>query len=89
VRPGDASLEASALPGPVLVIGRDVHRHAFARAAVDTLRAARDDVTVVEMGWPGADRAYADLATFGASRLVGDALLVALDGLAPDPVAAA
>ncbi|BDZ63766.1 glycoside hydrolase family 3 protein [Agromyces mangrovi Wang et al. 2018] len=89
VRPGDASLEASALTGPVLVIGRDVHRHDFARAAVDALRAARPDVIVVEMGWPGADRAYADLATFGASRLVGDALLVALDDLAPDPVAAA
>jgi len=27
------------------------------------------------MGWPAADRRYADVATFGASRHVGQALL--------------
>jgi beta-N-acetylhexosaminidase len=27
------------------------------------------------MGWPSDDRAYADIATFGASRLAGEALL--------------
>ena len=32
-------------------------------------------VLVVDMGWPSDDRAYADIATFGASRLVGRALL--------------
>ena len=30
------------------------------------------DVLVVDMGWPSADRRYADVATFGASRLMGE-----------------
>lgn len=64
-----------AAQSPVLVIGKDNHRHAFARAAIDRLRAERERVLVVDMGWPSDDRAYADLATFGASRLVGRALL--------------
>lgn len=68
-----------AAQSPVLVIGKDNHRYAFARAAIDRLRAERDRVLVVDMGWPGDDRAYADLATFGASRLVGRALLRLLD----------
>ncbi|WP_235500469.1 glycoside hydrolase family 3 protein [Leifsonia sp. Root227] len=64
-----------AASSPVLVIGKDNHRHAFARDAIDRLRAERDSVLVVDMGWPSDDRAYADIATFGASRLVGRALL--------------
>lgn len=60
---------------PVLVIGRDLHRHAFARDVVDQLRADRTDVLVVEMGWPADDRRYADVATYGSSRLIGRALL--------------
>ncbi len=73
-------------PGPVpvvegraLVVGRDVHRHPHARAAVDGLRAAGGGVVVVDMGWPSPDRAYADVATFGGSRAVGAALLLLLD----------
>jgi beta-N-acetylhexosaminidase len=27
------------------------------------------------MGWPSADRRYADVATFGASRLMGRVLM--------------
>jgi beta-N-acetylhexosaminidase len=65
--------------GRVLVIGRDVHRHPHARTVVDGLR-ARGDVVVVDMGWPSADRRYADVATFGASRAVGEALLGLLAG---------
>jgi beta-N-acetylhexosaminidase len=67
-----------AAKSPVLVIGKDNHRHAFAREAIDRLRAERDSVLVVDMGWPGDDRTYADIATFGASRLIGRALLTAL-----------
>ncbi len=66
--PGDA----------VLVVGRDLHRHAFARAVVDRLRREHDEVLVVDMGWPSQDRHYADLATFGASALMGRALLAYL-----------
>lgn len=65
---------------PVLVVGRDIHQHAPARAVVDRLRAEHESVLVVEMGWPSNDRRYADVATFGASRLVGRALLTYLAG---------
>jgi beta-N-acetylhexosaminidase len=60
---------------PVLVIGRDIHRHRFARQTVDRLRSQHVDLLVVDMGWPSADRRYADVATFGASLLMGRALL--------------
>jgi beta-N-acetylhexosaminidase len=60
---------------PVLVVGRDIHRHSFAREVVDRLRSQHAGVLVVDMGWPSADRRYADVATFGASRLMGDVLL--------------
>ena len=73
LRPGDVVDPAALGPGPVLVLGRDIHRHPEARAAVDLLRARRD-VLVVDLGWPSRDRAYADVATFGASRWVGQAL---------------
>jgi beta-N-acetylhexosaminidase len=68
---------ARVLPGaaPVLVIGKDNHRHPFARDLIDRLRAGRRDVLVVDMGWPSDDAAYADIATYGASRLAGRALL--------------
>ena len=77
--------EGSTLPpasadAPVLVLGRDIHRHAFARSVVDRLRAEHTSVLVVDMGWPSDDRRYADVATFGASRLVGRALLTYLAG---------
>ncbi|WP_061962857.1 glycoside hydrolase family 3 protein [Demequina aurantiaca] len=57
-----------------IVVGKDNHRHEWIRDAIDALR-ARGDVIVVDMGWPDESLAYADIATFGASRLVGDALL--------------
>ena len=74
------SPERSALPPlqpdqPVLVVGRDIHQHRFAREVVDQLRSDRVDVLVVDMGWPSTDRRYADVATFGASRLMGAVLL--------------
>ncbi len=62
----------------VLVVGQDIHRHAFARAAVDRLRAEHGQVLVVDMGWPSPDRRYADVATFGASALMGRALMTFL-----------
>ncbi|NNC11731.1 beta-N-acetylhexosaminidase [Planctomonas sp. JC2975] len=63
----------------VVVIGKAVHRYDFARTAVDALRAKRTTL-VVDMGWPADDRAYADVATFGGSRLMGRALMAFLDG---------
>jgi beta-N-acetylhexosaminidase len=75
--PGDAQL-LPADASPVLVIGRDNHRHGFARGVIDGLRADGRRVLAVDMGWPSHDRTYADIATFGASRLVGRALLALL-----------
>ncbi|WP_353816463.1 glycoside hydrolase family 3 protein [Agromyces sp. SYSU T00266] len=79
--------DPAALAGPVVVIGKDLHRHAFAVAAIEDLRSARADVVTVDMGWPSEDLAFADLATFGASRgvaatfaeLVQDALTAAAE----------
>ncbi len=65
---------------PVLVVGRDIHLHAFARETVDRLRANHAAVLVVDMGWPSDDRRYADVATNGSSRLMGQALLTFLRG---------
>jgi beta-N-acetylhexosaminidase len=73
--PLGAPASLAALEGPVLVIGKDLHRHPFAVAAIEALRTMRDDVVTVDMGWPADDRAVADVATFGASRLVGAALI--------------
>ncbi|MBM7505590.1 glycoside hydrolase family 3 protein [Agromyces aurantiacus] len=67
--------DPAGLPGPVLVVGKDLHRHPFAVEAVARLRAAREDVVTVDMGWPSDDRALADVATFGASRAVAEALV--------------
>ncbi|WP_084127789.1 beta-N-acetylhexosaminidase [Demequina sp. NBRC 110055] len=60
----------------VIVVGKDNHRHAWAREAIDALR--RFDPIVVDMGWPDLTAPYADIATFGASRFAGQALIEVL-----------
>jgi len=75
--------EGDPLPasGPQLVlIGRDNHRRDWTRAVIDAARARDPRTLVVDMGWPAADRRYADVASFGASRHVGQALLRWLSG---------
>ncbi|MCW4386063.1 beta-N-acetylhexosaminidase [Salinibacterium sp. SYSU T00001] len=66
--------------GTLVIVGRDNHRHDWVRRLVDDVRAQHPPVVVIDMGWPGDDRAYADIATFGASRHVGDALEAWLAG---------
>ncbi|GAA1810308.1 glycoside hydrolase family 3 N-terminal domain-containing protein [Agromyces neolithicus] len=90
-RRDDATGVVTGIPddGTVLVIGKDLHRHAFARAAIDALRIDRADVVVIDMGWPSHDRAYADVATFGASRLVGEALIALVEQGLASPITAA
>lgn len=61
----------------VIAIGRGIERHGFARAGIDSLRAAGVPVLTVEMGWPGTG--YRDVATYGSSRLEGAALLMLLE----------
>ena len=77
LRDGD---RAEVTPGrqPVL-IGRDNHRHEWVRLIVDDVRAKHPSTIVVDMGWPADDRAYADIATFGASRHTSQALLAWLE----------
>ena len=65
-----ASISPDAL---VIAVGKDNHRHGWARGAIDSLRDL--DLVVVDMGWPDLASPYADIATFGASRLVGAALV--------------
>ncbi|HEY6681681.1 MAG TPA: beta-N-acetylhexosaminidase [Propionibacteriaceae bacterium] len=75
ISPEQSSLPSFQRNQPVLVVGRDIHQHPFAREAVDRLRSADVDALIVDMGWPSDDRRYADVATFGASPLMGRALL--------------
>ncbi|MCS5718280.1 beta-N-acetylhexosaminidase [Herbiconiux sp. CPCC 205763] len=57
----------------LLVIGKDNQRRPWVVALVDELRTRHERVVSVDMGWPGDDPAYAGIATFGASGLVGAA----------------
>jgi beta-N-acetylhexosaminidase len=65
---------------PTVIVGKDNHRRAWTRGAIDRARADNPDVVVVDMGWPSPDRAYADIATFGASRFAGQALVRFIGG---------
>jgi len=68
---------ADALPattGQLVLIGKNNHRHNWVRELIDEARRTHPDVLVVDMGWPGDSREYADVATFGASRHAGQAL---------------
>lgn len=79
--------EGDALPPsdmPYLIVGKDNHRRAWTRELIDRARAAQPATIVIDMGWPGADRAYADIATFGASASVSAALRMVLDGTVRD-----
>jgi beta-N-acetylhexosaminidase len=80
VAEGDAASAVGSGASGVFVVGQGNHRHPWVREFVDRRRAAGPTV-VVDMGWPAADRRYADVATFGASRLLGAALVQMLDRL--------
>jgi beta-N-acetylhexosaminidase len=77
LREGDA---LPAVSGTLVIVGRDNHRHGWVRAFIDDARASHPECIVVDMGWPGDGREYADVATFGASRHVSRALEVWLEG---------
>ncbi len=76
---GDAVPEVD---GQLVLIGRDNHRRPWTRDLIDAARREHPDALVIDMGWPGDDRAYADVATFGASRHTSDALLSWLEEVA-------
>lgn len=76
VRPGDdpsVLREAVSSGALAIVVGKDNHRHPWVRDVIDALRQEVETI-VVDMGWPEPTYAYADIATYGASRVVGDAL---------------
>jgi len=68
---GDALPQSS---GQLVLVGKNNHRHAWVRELIDEARNTDPTVLVVDMGWPGDTREYADVATFGASRHAGHAL---------------
>lgn len=68
------------VPGQLVIVGKDNHRHGWVRDLIEGARTAHPSVIVVDMGWPGDDRAYADIATFGASKHVSRALVAWLEG---------
>jgi beta-N-acetylhexosaminidase len=64
-----------------VIFGRDNHRRGWVRDLIDGVRQRHPDAVVVDLGWPSDDRAYADVATFGASRHVAQALLTWLNAV--------
>ncbi len=85
VAEGDDPRLVLATGTPVIVFGVDNHRHGYARAVIDHLRAMCTLVLVVDMGTTLQDLAYADIATFGYDHEHGAALLDLLTG---EPIAA-
>lgn len=73
------TLKHEADGGVVLAIGKGNHRYAKSRALIDSLREAGVRLVTIDMGWPSDDRSYAEIATFGASRLVGRELMRVLE----------
>jgi beta-N-acetylhexosaminidase len=63
------SIHAQAAGRPLALVVRDLHRHDWARAAVEAIVAERPDARVIEMGVPAwrPDQG-AHVATFGGSR---------------------
>lgn len=57
---------------PVVLVAKDVHRHPDVAALADVVRASRPGSVIVDMGWPSGP---VDVATYGASRAVGVALV--------------
>ncbi|MGV8885950.1 MAG: beta-N-acetylhexosaminidase [Microbacteriaceae bacterium] len=72
--------ELTPVAGQLVLVGKNNHRHAWVRDLIDAARRSHPNVLVVDMGWPGDSREYADVATFGASRHVGQALEAWLEG---------
>jgi beta-N-acetylhexosaminidase len=71
-RPAEVdALLAAAAGRPLVLVGRDLHRHPRHEAAVEAVLARRPDAVIVEMGLPArpsaAARAY--VATRGAARV--------------------
>ncbi|WP_192580339.1 glycoside hydrolase family 3 protein [Micromonospora sp. ALFpr18c] len=71
---------AAAGDRPLVLVVRDLHRHAWMRAAVRRAVAARPDAVVVELGVPELVTGAVHVATHGATRASGWAAAEALTG---------
>lgn len=69
---GDPLPAGLAADAPVLLVAKDVHRHPEVAALAHLVRAGRPGSLVIDMGWPSGP---VDVATYGASRGVGEALV--------------
>ncbi|MEV0233592.1 glycoside hydrolase family 3 N-terminal domain-containing protein [Nonomuraea sp. NPDC050786] len=66
---------------PLVVVVRDVHRHAWQEQALRHLLSARPDAVVVEMGLPArSDLGAVHIATYGAAQVCGQAAAEVLTG---------
>ncbi|MFC5825642.1 glycoside hydrolase family 3 protein [Nonomuraea insulae] len=66
---------------PLVVVVRDVHRHAWQSEALRHLLSARPDAVVVEMGLPArSDLGAVHIATYGSARVCGQAAAEVLTG---------
>jgi len=79
--PQDAAAAATGA-GPLWLVVRDPHRHAWMDAAVTAVARVRPDVVVVDTGWPGwsPGPAVAHVVTHGASWAGGEAVVRLLTG---------
>ena len=88
-----AAVLAGAADRPLVVVVRDLHRHAWQGAALTAVLATRPDAIVVEMGLPVTVLGGVHVATYGATRACGRAAAELIAGSrvpapAPQPVAA-
>ncbi|WP_431929467.1 glycoside hydrolase family 3 protein [Nonomuraea jabiensis] len=66
---------------PLVIVVRDVHRHAWQEQALRHLLSARPDAVVVEMGLPErSDLGAVHIATYGSARVCGQAAAEVLTG---------
>ena len=78
---------------PLVLVARDVHRHAWLADVLDRVLAIRPDAIVVEMGVPVSVVGGVHIATYGATRACGRAAAELIAGTsvpapAPQPLAA-
>ncbi|MGC5053041.1 glycoside hydrolase family 3 protein [Micromonospora sp. DT48] len=71
---------AGAVGRPLVLVVRDLHRHAWMRDAVDRALAVRPDAVVVELGVPALVTGAVHIATHGATRAAGRAAAELLAG---------
>ncbi|MEV2240844.1 glycoside hydrolase family 3 N-terminal domain-containing protein [Micromonospora sp. NPDC049891] len=81
--PADPTVGATGRP--LVLVVRDLHRHAWMRDAVDRALAARPDAVVVELGVPALVTGAVHVATHGATRAAGRAAAELLGGGAVSP----